>query len=87
MTPRNNPKKFVQKWGNLWYLREFDYLPEHLAFYPHNLRKEQIEYGVKNWAFFNDYEKAVQASIEVRKVLGLKQHIKYPDKNDILNII
>lgn len=81
MIPKNNKEKFVKKYGNLWYLREFDFLVENLADCGYDMTVERmriVKQRYKVWAVYDNYFEAVQNSILVRKTLGLPE-AKYPD--------
>lgn len=74
MIPKNNKDKFIEKYGNLWYLREFDFMPENLADYHNNLTESRMKIALsepKKWAIYDNYDKALAASIKVRVALGL----------------
>ena len=68
MIPKNNPEKFITTYGNWWYLREFDYLPEPLEYYNKNISSEFMS-CVKEGKFdlFQSLEDAKLASYEIRK--------------------
>lgn len=72
MIPKNNIELFVRKYGHLWFLRDFDYLPERLEYYDRCLSTEfmkEVEKG--NFKVFKTEEEARAASKQVRSVLGL----------------
>jgi len=76
MIPKNNKDKFIEKYGNLWYLREFDFMPENLADYHQNMTEARMKIALsepKKWAIYDDYDKAMMASITVRMALGLHE--------------
>lgn len=79
MVPNKNPEKFVEKYGQKWFLREFDFLPERLEFYNRNLSKDainEIQRGV-NWKVFDNLEEAKKASDAARVAVGLKPYFSY----------
>lgn len=77
MIPRNNKKKFIEKYGYKWYLRDFDY-------YPAPLENMWMEWGENQWdgvrkntlKVFDNMNDAYLASYEVRKLLGLETRTK-----------
>lgn len=73
MIPKNNKKKFIEKYGNWWYLRDFDFLVENLANSGYNMTVERMKVimGKKSWAVYDNYYEAVEASKKVRSALGL----------------
>lgn len=73
MIPKNNKKKFIEKYGNWWYLRDFDFLVENLANSGYNMTVERMKVimGKKSWAVYDNYNEAVEASKKVRSALGL----------------
>lgn len=75
MIPRNNPEKFVEKYGDLWYLREFDYLPEQLKYYSHNIRAnfmKNVQKEDRLFDIFHTREEAQKASDDIRRVRELQ---------------
>lgn len=80
MIPSKNPKKFVEEYGNWWYLREFDYLPEPLEYYDRNLNPSALCFIMCSakesgcWRLFDNEEEAKKASCRVRETLGLYPH-------------
>ena len=84
MIPKNNKEEFIKRYGNWWYLREFDFFPQNLADYEQNMTTERMEIALsfkKPWAIYGNYHDAVQASIEVRQKLGLPQLDHYPSED------
>lgn len=81
-------KKFVETFGNRWYLRDLDYLPEPLECYPHNLKSscvKELNEG-KVGRIFNSWDDACEASNKVREILGLEKYdfnYKRKRKDDI----
>lgn len=76
MVPNKNPLKFIEKHGQKWFLREFDFLPERLEYYNKNLSKDaliEIERGV-NWKVFDTLDEAKEACDKVRETVGLKPY-------------
>lgn len=77
MIPLKNKKKFVQEYGNLWYLREFDHLPEPLELYDKDISDtilKLIKGGTwDGWAIFNSIGDAKSASAAVRHLLGISR--------------
>ena len=75
MVPLKNKKKFVQEYGNLWYLREFDHLPEPLELYDKDINDTVLELikdgKFDGWAIFNSLGDAKSASAAVRRLLGI----------------
>lgn len=75
MIPSKNRQKFYDRFGEVYYLREFDFLPEPIVIYPQNLKYGYIEgciaekhgYG----KLFYTREEAADASNRVRETLGL----------------
>ena len=62
MVPKNNKEEFIKRYGNWWYLREFDFLPENLANYEQNMTAERMEIALsykKPWAVYGNYHDAV----------------------------
>lgn len=80
MIPKNNKEKFVKKYGNWWYLRDLDFFPMNLADCGYNMTAERMRIvrEGKEWAVYDNYYKAVEASRKVRRALGFKES-KYPD--------
>ena len=77
MIPNYYPDKFIEKYGYKWYLRDFDYYPYPLEFYPHEFGKNQWE-GVKEnkLKIFDNLNDAMLASYDVRSRLGLETRTK-----------
>ena len=75
MIPKNNKEKFVEKYGNWWYLRDLDFLVENLADCEYNMTYERMDivFDGKLWAVYDNYDEAVEASKKVRRVLGLPE--------------
>lgn len=81
MIPKNDKEKFVKKYGNWWYLRDLDFLVENLADCGYNMtvdRMRIVREG-KEWAVYDNYYEAVEASRKVRKALGFRES-EYPDR-------
>ena len=59
-----------------WYLREFDFLPENLAYYGKHLSKDaQNEIlSQERWRLFRSKEEAQKACNRVRTALGLNPY-------------
>lgn len=75
MIPKNNKEKFVKKYGNWWYLRDLDFFPMNLADCGYNMTAERMSIvrEGKEWAVYDNYHEAVEASKKVRRVLGLPE--------------
>lgn len=77
MIPNKNPKRFIEEYGNWWYLREFDYFPEPLEYYNKELNHNAIQLILNSkerdcgWRLFDNIMDAKKASNEVREALGL----------------
>ena len=72
MIPKNNQQKFIEKYGELYYIREFDYLPEPLKYYDRNISTEfmkNVEEG--HFELFKTKEEAANASYEIRRLRGI----------------
>lgn len=85
MIPKNNKERFVKKYGNLWYLRDLDFLVENLAECGYNMTVELMAIAMrsgkrKQWAVYDDYDEAVDASKRVRKALGFPE-ATYPARD------
>lgn len=82
MIPKNNKEKFVKKYGNWWYLRDLDFLVENLADcgYDMTVKRMKIVRDGNQWAVYDNYYEAVDASKLVRKTLGLPE-VEYPPKD------
>lgn len=80
MIPKNNKEKFVKKYGNWWYLRDLDFLPMNLADCGYNMteKRMRIVREGKEWAVYDKYHNAVEASMKVRRALGFRDS-EYPD--------
>ena len=75
MIPRNNPEKFIERWGNWWYIREFDYLPEPLEYYERNITTEFMNEVAKGtFELFRTKEKALEASYQIRKFRNMNPY-------------
>ena len=66
-------KKFVERYGHNWYLRDFDYLPEPLENCPHNISDRYMKTLMEGETaiIFDSLEDAYTASNNVRTALGL----------------
>ena len=78
MIPANNPEKWVERHGDLWYLRDFDYLPAQLKYCTHNISEIFMravgEFGPdRHFDIFVSKEDAQAASNIVRKTRGMKE--------------
>ena len=84
MIPRNNQEKFIEKFGHLWYLRDFDFLPEPLELYMHNLKYSYINECLMMHVgkIFITKEEAIEASRKIRNQLGLVK-FRYNDGKEI----
>jgi hypothetical protein len=84
MIPKKNKKKFVEEYGNWWYLREFDFRVENLADYEYPISIEMMriicERKECDWMVYNNYNDAVRASKYVRSSFGLPE-INYPPED------
>ena len=75
MIPSKNKQKFYDRFGEVYYLREFDFLPEPIVMYPQNLKYDYIEgciaekYGYGK--LFYTREEAANASNKVREMFGM----------------
>ena len=89
MIPRNNQKKFIEEYGHLWYIREFDYLPEPLEYYDRNISTLFMREAAKGlFELFRTKESADEASYQIRKERGIKpysfnEELMNKHKNDI----
>lgn len=73
MVPRNNPKKFVERWGEWWYIREFDYLPEPLKYYDRNISTLFMREAANgHFDLFRTREAAMDASYHIRLERGIE---------------
>lgn len=88
MIPKNNREKFIGKYGNWWYLRDLDLMPENLADCGYNITIERMRTVMKTprqWAVYDNYGEAVEASIKARMELGLEDSkgCWYPSEKDM----
>ena len=75
MVPTKNKEEFLNRYGKLWYLREFDYLPQELTYYDKNLTKDFfICVNKRLFEIFDNKEDAYEASYQVRKLRGIKPY-------------
>lgn len=68
-------KETVKKYyNNCWYLREFDFLPMHLSEHPQlsTIQQHFIQNIDNRISIFYSLEDAVNASYNVRKLLGIR---------------
>ena len=68
-------KETVKKYyNNCWYLRDFDFLPEHLSEHPQlsSIQQHFIQNIDNRISIFYSLEDAVNASYNVRKLLGIR---------------
>ena len=84
MIPYKNKEKFIELYGNWWYLRDFDFLVENLADSQYDMTAERMRIvrSKERWAVYDDYDKAVSASMSVRRALGLPP-VLYPSREDV----
>lgn len=73
MIPRDNRNLFKNRYGEWWYLREFDYLPESILDYSKNISASFIHSWKKDKVFdlFETKEEAIAASYKIRRERGL----------------
>lgn len=75
MIPQKNRQKFYDRFGEVYYLRAFDFLPEPIANYPENLKYSYILGCLNNLPdygrVFQTRREAAEASNRVRETLGL----------------
>ena len=75
MIPQKNRQKFYDRFGEVYYLRDFDFLPEPIVNYPENLKYSYILGCLNNLPnygrLFQTRREAAEASNRVRETLGL----------------
>ena len=87
MIPNKNPKEFVDTFGEWWYLREFDYLPEPLELYNRNITLEfMLEAKQGTFDLFKTKEEAIIASLLIRLQRGMVSEIDVERAKKYLNI-
>lgn len=75
MIPINDPEKFVERWGNWWYIREFDYLPAPLEYYNMNITSKFMQEVVhRNFELFRSKEEALETSYQIRKLRNIRPY-------------
>ena len=86
-------KETVKKYyNNCWYLRDFDFLPMHLSEHPrlNSIQQHFIQNIDNRISIFYSLEDAVNASYNVRKLLGIRDAEivlkKLDDKDKIYEI-
>lgn len=75
-------KGYIEKYGEQWYLRDFDFLPEKLScrieydkYYNFSNFVEGINNG--NFVLFDDEAEAIRKSIKIRNIFGLNNNFLY----------
>ena len=75
MVPKNNPTKFIDAYGDWWFIREFDYLPQQLKYYDKSITQEFMKYALLNkFDLFANKEEALEASYQIRKFRNIKPY-------------
>jgi hypothetical protein len=72
MIPKKDIERFEKTYGEWWFLREFDFLPEKLSYYGMNITSEFFDEARKNnFLLFRFREEAEKVSDEVRELTGI----------------
>lgn len=75
-------KEYIEKYGEQWYLRDFDFLPEKLSYrieYDKYYNFSDFVKGIEKGDFilFNNEAEAIRKSIKIRNIFGLNNNFLY----------